>query len=143
MVVVAGILHSKRDENVFLQERFVGFSRDMLENRPEKEISGVVVAVLRAGLELQVAATEFFHEIVDGVVAARKFSKQSRFRVVARLRDTGRMAEQLADGDFRTSVMAVGGEVVGEGAVEPNSAMTLGRKNPKSTRLNSTHGYIS
>src|ERR1043166_823242 len=88
IMVVAGVLHSEWNENVFLQERFVGFSCDMLENRPEKKKSGVVVVELRAGLELQVAAAEFFHEILDGVVVARRVGKE--FGVVGIAGDTGR-----------------------------------------------------
>ena len=93
----------------------------MLENRTEKEISRVVVVELRAGLELQIAAAEFLHEILYWVGVARHFGKE--LRVVGIAGDTGRMAEQLADGDFRTSILAVVGKIVGEVAVELNGAL--------------------
>ena len=70
----------------------------MLENRSEKEKSGIVVVELSAGLELQVAAAEFFHEIVDDVVVARNVGKE--FGIVGVAGDTGRVAQQLADGSF-------------------------------------------
>jgi len=53
---------------------------------------------LRAGLELQVAAAEFFYKIVDGVVVARNVGKE--FGIVGVAGDTGGVAEQLADGNF-------------------------------------------
>ena len=66
---------------------------------------------LRAGRELQVATTECFHKIVDGVVVARNVGKE--FGIVGIAWDAGRVAEQLADGDFRTGVLAIIGEIVG------------------------------
>ncbi len=97
-MVVAGVLHSEWDENFFLQECFVAFSCNTLENRSEKEKPGIVVVELRTGLELQVAAAEFFYKIVDGVVVARNVGKE--FGIVGVAGDTGGMAEQLADGNF-------------------------------------------
>src|ERR1700683_3282901 len=96
------ILTESRDsewyQNDFLQESLVAFSRDTLENRSQKEKSRVVIVELGAGFELQVAAAEFFHEIVDGVVVAGNFIKE--FRVLSVTGNAGSVAEKLADGAF-------------------------------------------
>src|SRR5688500_15627589 len=65
-MIVPGILHSQRIEDLFLEHLLIRLARHLLDNRSQKKVAGIVVNEFTAGLERQVVTGVFRDKVVDG-----------------------------------------------------------------------------
>src|SRR4029079_1377720 len=65
VMIVAGVLHAYRIEDVLLQHLLVWFTRDVLDDGAQEKVPGVVVQKLRTRLELEIAARILLHKLID------------------------------------------------------------------------------
>ena len=120
-VVVAGVAHADRGEDVFLKQIFVFLAGDVFEDSTEDEVAGIVVVEFGAGFELEITAAKFCDEIVDGVIVTGDVGEESG--VIGVTRDAGSVTEELGDGYAGAGVLAVVGEIAGDVAVEFDAAL--------------------
>src|SRR5678815_4185370 len=84
VTIVAGVFHTERIEDVLLQHLLVRFTRDALDDGAEKKITGVVVGIFRARLELKIAARILLHEVIYFVRIPADVLKETRLAGVTR-----------------------------------------------------------
>ena len=120
-MIVAGVLHAQRIENVFFQNLFVGFAGNFLDNGPQKKVAGVTVNEFGSRLEFEIAARVRFDEIVDREgIAADVLEKSGQRRVTGNARG---VAQQIVNCHFRAGVLAIVGKIIDQFAIQFDLAL--------------------
>ena len=78
MMVISRVCHSHRIQDVRLEYILIALTCDLFDNGTQKKISGIVVDIFGARLELQVAAAVCLHKFFNRVWIATYFVKEIR-----------------------------------------------------------------
>src|SRR5262249_44112350 len=94
----------------------VRHSRNLLDDRAQQKVAGVIVFKFRPRLESEIAAAILLYKFLDSVWIAADILEEAGKACIAW--NAGRVSEQVVDRYFLAGVFAVVGQVIRELAVE-------------------------
>src|SRR5215212_10976288 len=126
-MIVAGVLHTGGIEDVCFQDLLVGFACDALDDGAEEKVTGVVVGIFRAGVELEIAARILLYKLIDLVRVAADVLKEAGLACVTR--NARGVREQVMDCYFVPGVFSIFRQVVRQLRIELDLSLFYQLKN--------------
>lgn len=97
-MIVPAIVHFKWTKNVIPQRLLVGLPGDLLDDRPQDEVAGIVIPELTARFEFQISAAILLNKFFDLIGIPADVFREVRQAGIAG--DPRGMGQQLMDGDL-------------------------------------------
>ena len=120
-MIVAGVLHAQRIEDVFPEGLLVRFAGDFLNDCAQEKIAGVAVNKFCPRLEFQIAARILLDKVIHRKRVPAHIRKKSRQRRVTW--NTRGVTQQIMNRDLRASVLAIVRQVIAESSVQFDFAL--------------------